>query len=57
VPAQPTTVTMTVNNKAVKGRAGSLYSQRIREGTFSETHIQLCESLSDRTGAMGRFVP
>jgi hypothetical protein len=32
VPAQPTTVTMTVNNKAVKGRAGSLYSPRIREG-------------------------
>ena len=25
------------------------------EGMFSETHIQFCESLFNRTGAMGRF--
>src|SRR5829696_637089 len=31
--------------------AGSLYSPSCREQAFSETHIQLCESLCVRTGA------
>jgi hypothetical protein len=34
-----------------------LYSPRIREGVFPETHIQLCESLGVRIGANRLFCP
>jgi hypothetical protein len=55
---------MTANNKAVKERglrlepgAGWLYSPDCRELEFSETRIQLYETLSNRTRAKRRFAP
>jgi hypothetical protein len=45
---------MTVNNEDVKD---CLYSLTFRELEFSETPIQLCESLCVRTGAKRHFAP
>jgi hypothetical protein len=45
------------NNLHPELGVGCLYSPSCPEGKFSETLIQLCESLCIKTGAKGRCVP